>query len=371
MKILHTADWHLMSPMEHHLTAEKAAQRRRELLSRFADMVRYAREHQVSAVLLAGDLSDSGALSFSVQDYLLSLIFDAAEDGISFYLVAGNHDRDRTEAVGGAFTRGRCEMPPNLFVFDTQWKTYTLAEGITISGKALCGTEESIEIPCMDEDGYHIVMLHGILQEYDGAFGGADDRIPMTALQNKNIDYLALGHLHTFRHGKLDKRGTYCYPGCPEGRGFDECGDKGFVMLHVDGGSANAEFVPFAKRRLHRISLDITEIPCTIHALEQALTGKIEALPQEDLIRVTVCGEDEPDAVRDFAYMQKRLEERFFFAEIRDERTVKIDIEAFRHDVSLRGEFVRRVLSAGLSDKETQQVLRCGLAALKGELQDV
>ena len=72
MKLIHTSDWHLGSPMEHRLGREKADMRRRELLSRFADMMIYAREQNIDAVLLCGDLSDDGILPAETQDYLLS-----------------------------------------------------------------------------------------------------------------------------------------------------------------------------------------------------------------------------------------------------------------------------------------------------------
>ena len=42
MKLIHSADWHLASPMECRLPAEKAQIRRWELLTRFADMIAYA-----------------------------------------------------------------------------------------------------------------------------------------------------------------------------------------------------------------------------------------------------------------------------------------------------------------------------------------
>ena len=54
-------------------------------------------------------------------------------------------------------------------------------------------------------------------------------KIEVYELKNKNIDYLALGHVHKYKMEKLDNRGIYCYSGCLEGRGFDECGDKGCV----------------------------------------------------------------------------------------------------------------------------------------------
>ena len=48
--------------------------------------------------------------------------------------------------------------------------------------------------------------------------------------KEKNIDYLALGHVHEYRSGQLDGRGVWAYSGCPEGRGFDETGKNAFAV---------------------------------------------------------------------------------------------------------------------------------------------
>jgi fucose 4-O-acetylase-like acetyltransferase len=80
-------------------------------------------------------------------------------------------------------------------------------------------------------------MLHG--QETAGRFvknkKSADyaGSVSLSALRGRGIDYLALGHIHAYKKAPLDSRGIYCYPGCLEGRGFDECGRKGFVLLVV------------------------------------------------------------------------------------------------------------------------------------------
>ena len=75
-------------------------------------------------------------------------------------------------------------------------------------------------------------MLHGQLST-----AKAKDKtevIPLRDMKNRYIDYLALGHLHDYQSGKLDTRGTWCYSGCLQGRGFDECGEKGYVLLEVE-----------------------------------------------------------------------------------------------------------------------------------------
>ncbi|MBO5649584.1 MAG: metallophosphoesterase [Clostridia bacterium] len=367
MKILHTADWHLASPMESKLTKEQAKQRRGELLSRFADMIHYAEENGIAAVLLCGDLSDSGVLPYEVQDYVLSLIAHSA--GVQFFLIAGNHDPECETAIGGCLTRGRRAIPENLHVFEDGWKTFSVGEGVFVSGAALPREEEAVVLPTLAQDGYHIVMLHGQIVDSTGTWGGEACRIPLGAFRECGMDYLALGHDHAFRHRKLNARCTWCYCGSPEGRGFDECGEHGFVVLTLEGGVCrNAEFVQFAVRTLHDISLDVTDVPADSYATEQAIERCVSTIPERDLVRVTLVGVDEESGDRGLAYLAQRLAERFFYAEIVDKTEVRVDADAYKADVSLRGEFVRAVLAdEALSEEERTEILRLGLSALAGE----
>lgn len=365
MKLIHCADWHLCSPMECRLSRDKAELRRRELLTRFADMIAYAKENAVDAVLLCGDLSDDGVLPYTVQDYLLSLIADGAP--IRFFFIAGNHDRISDKTVGGCFTRGRRQIPDNLIAFGDAWDTAALSEQVLIHGRSLPKDAVAADICAFPSDKYNIVMLHGEISETSSILGGEDEVIPLGALRGKNIDYLALGHEHTFRHKKLDARGTWCYPGCPEGRGFDECGVHGFVVLTLDGTHrVGASFVPFAKREIHDLRLDVTDLGGGIYEMEQALGSLTREMPSEDIVRVTLCGTAPTDSTLDLRYLQGRLSERFFYGELRDARTAKADLVAADGDVSLRGAFIRAVAALDLSEDEKNAVLRCGLAALEG-----
>ena len=91
------------------------------------------------------------------------------------------------------------------------------------------------------------MLLHGMASEY----GGGADGIALRDFRDKGIDYLALGHIHSYQQEQLDDRGIWCYSGCLEGRGFDECGPKGYVKLEIEDGHVQSEFVPCACRTLH------------------------------------------------------------------------------------------------------------------------
>ena len=79
-----------------------------------------------------------------------------------------------------------------------------------------------------------IAELRNSLREVNSDVKVYKNTLMNIALKNKNIDYLALGHIHGYKEAPLDGRGKYCYPGCLEGRGFDECGKKGFVLLNIE-----------------------------------------------------------------------------------------------------------------------------------------
>ena len=211
------------------------------------------------------------------------------------------------------------------------------------------------------------MLLHGEIADTAALLGGEGECIPLGALRGQNIDYLALGHEHAFRHDRLDARGTWGYPGCPEGRGFDECGKRGFVILTLDGTHCTgASFVPFARRSLHDLALDVTAVDGGIYAMEQALGVLVRDIPADDLVRVTLTGASD-DRSLDMAYLRARLAERFFHAELRDRRVTALQPSAYESDISLRGAFVRAVTAASLTEEQKSAVLRCGLAALDGQ----
>ena len=92
----------------------------------------------------------------------------------------------------------------------------------------------------------NIVVLHGQIASVSGV-----DQVNLKRIQGENIDYLALGHIHSHSAEKLDSAGYYCYPGCLEGRGFDECGEKGFILLDITNGRLTA----LARQKSLRIEL--------------------------------------------------------------------------------------------------------------------
>ncbi len=347
MKLIHTADLHLDSVMEAKLSPEKARLRRKELLLNLGAIAELAKREGARAVLLAGDVFDTDHPASTAVRYLLDTV--RLHPNVDFLMLYGNH--------AGSF-RLDGELPPNLRFFGEHEYTFYRYGNV-----AVCGCEDpSAELPPLSEGDLNIVMLHGQVTEHRHA----DGEIGLRELREKGIDYLALGHIHSPRIEKLDARGVYCYPGCPEGRGFDEIGERGVVLLDTDGEKLRKSFLPIARRTLHDIAVDVSASESQ-REIEETTLCQLAHVRESDLLRVRLVGERPAHLLPDLLQLSAALEGNYFHVEIKNETTVKIDPTEYENDLSLRGEFVRTVLRLDLPKEEEGLILSAGLAVLSGE----
>ena len=350
MKLIHCADIHLDSPMETNLSADKARERKLEIRSTFSRMVRVAVEEGVEAILIAGDLFDGARVTKSTENYVLDLI--ASSPMIDFYYLSGNHDR-------GSAMANASQLPSNLYTFGKLWSTYRRGN-VAITGAATADADTL----SLNSDDVNILLLHG--QERRSAGVAGEDIIHLGRFKNKNVDYAALGHIHEHRVLRLDARGVAAYSGCLEGRGFDECGTKGYVLLTIEGSRVLHRFVPFATRTLHTVECDITGVTSELE-LEQRMLASVAEIAQKDMVKVLLTGTCSADLILDLTHLRSLLCEKFYFAKVKDETRLLINAEDYAHDISLKGEFVRRVMASSLSQSEKERVIACGFRALSGE----
>ena len=358
MKIIHCADLHLDSKMETNLSKEKARERKNEILITFEKMVEYAGQNDVEAIIIAGDMFDKNKISQKAKKLVKNAIYSNPE--IDFIYLKGNHDE-------AGFIDEEEIVPQNLKMFNNRnWTTYEYGD-ISISGMEF-GMQNDYEIYnslMLEKDKTNIVVMHGQESEFD--VKDKTEIINLKQLKNKNIDYLALGHIHTYKQEKLDNRGIYCYSGCLEGRGFDECGEKGFVLLNIEDGKINTEFIPFASRTLYEINVDLTGISDESQ-IEEKIKEEIKDIPSNSLLKIVLVGEVELGEERDIEYLTKKFEPYFYFVKIQDKPKIKIDYMKYQNDISLKGEFIRLVLSQkDLDDEEKSKIINTGIKALSGE----
>ena len=372
MKIIHCSDLHLDSKLSSNLGGIIAKKRCGEILHTFKRMVDYASKNNISAILISGDMFDIYDVTLNTKETVLHAI--TSNPQINFYYLKGNHD------INTSFLK-LVNVPNNLKMFGSHWRTYEESKGqITISGFELSthNFDDAYSSLVLDQEKFNIVMLHG--WALDSPPEKKSDIIHLNKLRNKNIDYLALGHIHSYRKHKLDRRGIYCYSGCLEGRGFDECGDCGFVLLDVDETTKkfNSTFIPFAKRKLYQLNVNLTNCKNTAEMIDRTCSKIQESKCNKDsMIKIILQGELDVNCIKDVIYLQVTFDSEFYFTKIVDRTTYKVantnidinkDVGVHAFDRSLKGEFIRQVENdSTLSKEDKAEIIHYGIQALAGE----
>ena len=358
LKILHAADLHLDSAFEA-LPAGKAQLRRTEqrgLLSRLAQL---AQDEQVQLVLLSGDLLDSDASYYETGEELCRCL---AGMNAPVFIAPGNHDFYSARSPWA-----RIKLPGNVHLFtENAIRGLQLSTlGVRVYGAAFVEKRSGPLLRGFTAERRpgvrNILVLHG---EVGTRSDSPYDPITEAELAASGMDYVALGHIH--KASGLKKAGNtwYSWPGCPEGRGFDETGEKtvNLVTLSDDGG-CTLETRCIASRRYEDLTVDVTGADplLAIHTL----------LPDEsvrDVYRITLTGDvdERPDLNR----LRANLMELFFELQLRDETTPRRSLWEKAGDDTLRGLFLLKLkekYDAAPDDtarRAVEQAARWGLAAL-------
>lgn len=349
MKFLHCADIHLGSKIQSKFPKEKSDERKSELRAAMSRMVEYAKRNDIKVIILAGDVFDSDRPLKKDKEFFYSVVKNNPE--IDFLYLRGNHDTMESYTEYGL---------ENLKTFSDEWLSYDYGDvvitGIEINENNALSMYSSLNLK---KDRKNIVVLHGQV----GNTGGVC-KIQLSKLRNKYIDYLALGHIHTFSTGKLDERGQYAYSGCLEGRGFDEVGQKGFIEIVAED-FLTFNFVPYCSRVFEEITVDLSDTDDAYTAC-QKVQSYIKCKPT-DIVRVNLIGEVVFDAEGLDREIEKQLEHKFYLISVKNSACVRYDAAAVDGDVSLKGEFIRTVLQSDYSEEDKNAIISCGLKALRGD----
>lgn len=350
MKILHASDFHLDSPFRH-LNAQQAMIRRRELRELPHALVQLAKEEQVDLILLPGDLFDGERVYPETIEALIGA-FGGTE--IPVVIAPGNHD-----CADGHSPYLTAKWPANVYIF-TQ-PTVQAFEfpkvNCVVHGYGFT-TPHRVDDPLLGfsapEDGrLHLLCGHG-----EVGLGGNYGPIPPMTLGRANVAYAALGHIHADSGLQWEGNTPWAYCGCPEGRGFDECGEKGALIVTIDDGGVSAQFRPLCRRQYRVETVDVARFD-----------EVLPAVPSGDLVRIILTGES--DRAPDLAALTECAASRFFYVEMRDETTLPRDLWARAEEDNLTGLFLRemrRRLDAAEAAERANVLLavRFGLAALEG-----
>jgi exonuclease SbcD len=261
-------------------------------------VVDYALDEEVDAVVFCGDAYQTVHPSPTNQREFARRIRRLSEAGIPVFLLVGNHDLPlSTGKAASTEIFGTLEVP-NVFVADTigthqidtrsgrlqivalPWpiRSHFLAKtqlrGLTteqINGELAEAVTKLVnkEIESLDPESPTVLAAHiTVFGTGTSVFRGQDVIIPQSLLASPSFDYVALGHLH--RHQIVRKaQPPAVYSGSIERLDFGEEGEeKGFVLVQLDKGATQFEFVPLQVRDFLTIEVKIEGEDPTTEVLE-------------------------------------------------------------------------------------------------------
>ena len=371
------------------------------------ELLSFAVEKKVQGILIAGDLFDSPVVSHGTMDFFLSTISEHPE--ISFFYLRGNHDTENT-------FRYQENLPKNLFLFSERGKKYRLNDRLLLAGveygtkdisfgenegatqgagqaaeqaaeqgigqenahgaealsKSESESEEESKFLKLKEEDCNILLLHGAL--YQGTPKGeavqGEEGIFLKNLEKLPLSYIALGHIHKGGEGRLNNGALWAYPGCLQGRGFDEEGERGFLYLKVEEEKKEIrkEFIPIKQGEFRILEIELLEDEGTLACLKKIEVEMEKAgIAKEDSLRIILKGKKGLEQERNLRYLQLQLQDSVFFLEIRDECELSWNREEAMKEKSLKGEFLRVLAAAdNLSKEEQEEIIALGMGLLQG-----
>ena len=253
IKILHTADVHLDSPLRSLALRNAGLRETVAAASRaaFSQMIDRALSEEVAAILISGDLFDGRERTARTGAFLLAELDRLAEAGIQVYYIKGNHDAENP-------ITGTLDLPQHVHVFDARGGKHQLAEDVWIHGVSFAESHapESLlpRFKAPVAGAVNIAMLHSSLA---GA-AGHDVYAPCSVsdLAAMGFDYWALGHIHKRQiHAEAP---WVVMPGIPQGRDMGEAGPKSATLLTIEQGQIALSEVPTSVVEFVETELDVT-----------------------------------------------------------------------------------------------------------------
>ena len=232
---IHCADLHLDSPFEgiHDVDPQVARVLRHSTFNSFERIVFLAIEREVDFIVIAGDVYDSADQSLRAQIRFHDFLKRASEAGIQCFLIHGNHDPLNSWDA-------KLDLPLNCHRFGGDSVTKLTA---TRNGDPLADIY-GISFPTRDVNENIAVQFSrdgdapfaiGVLHCNLGGDPNHDNYAPCNIddLQRANMDYWALGHVHT-RNVVSPQDPCVVYPGNIQGRSVRETGERGCYLVRVD-----------------------------------------------------------------------------------------------------------------------------------------
>ncbi|MDU2121283.1 MAG: DNA repair exonuclease [Clostridium celatum] len=363
IKVLHCADLHFDTPFKE-LSKEVSDTSKNELLEVFKNIIDLAIDENIEVLLIAGDVFDN----LTVNKNTLFFISDQIRriDNIKVFISPGNHDPYNEKSFYNMIN-----WPENVYIFKGDMEFKEVKElNLIVWGAGFRNNYENETLlrgVSVDSDKINIMILHGEIASTNSK--NEYNPIYINDIYNSNIDYIALGHRHKFSGILKEGMTTYAYSGCPQGRGFDESGEKGVIIGEVYRGGTDLRFFPVCKRKYVTKEINITGTNSYDEVIFKILSDLSNEEINKNFYKIILKGELKEHFNLKENLLIEKLKNKFYYIKIINDTSIEINLEELSKDYSIKGKFIAKILEklkdASDDDKEILKLaLKIGIQCL-------
>jgi DNA repair exonuclease SbcCD nuclease subunit len=372
VRFIHTSDVHLDTSFSASGFPSRLGDRKREAIrSSFRRIIEAARSNNVDLVLIAGDLFELERITPDTFEFLKLQFESLGETRV--FISPGNHD----PCVPGSPYKEEA-WPKNVHIFKTEeFESVELPDlGVRVTGFGFAHTQFDThyfqQLPVLSRDRINIVLAHG--SDVSRVPAGKSKHGPFTIeeIAGKNVHYCALGHYHQQHQipNPIDATQIW-YSGIPEGRGWDEEGACGYLLIEADADSMKVESQVCSQYDLNTIVVNCDSFSTREQILDAILAQRGTIFTPNTILRIQLVGALDPRLELSLAELEERLAGEVLYIRWEDRTHSALDFESLALEKTLRGRFIRilneRIAAAGEEERVLLERARLyGVQALTG-----
>ncbi|MDY6228566.1 MAG: DNA repair exonuclease [Clostridium sp.] len=365
IKILQAGDLHFDTPFKD-LDKNISIISKEELLEVFSKIIDISMENSVDILLLTGDIFDNLTINKKTLIFIKNQIERISN--IRVFISPGNHDPFNEKSFYKMIN-----WPDNVHIFKGSIEKVVLEDLNTVVWGAAFNEyhvrKSLLKNINVDNNYINIMTIHGDISNTDD--GNEYNPITRRDIENSKLDYIAIGHRHNFSGILRENNTFYAYAGCPQGRGFDEVGDKGIILGEVTKGAVDLNFIRTSKRNYYVEEIDISDSVSYDEVRLKIISAINEEERKNNLYKLILKGQIESYINLNEGIILEKIKKDFYFVKVIDKTEVKLDFDKISEDYSIKGVYAKKLLEKMKEedcDKEIlQMALKLGIQSLSHE----
>lgn len=347
MKFVHIADMHFDTSFSQLNSSELGNNRRMEQRKVLRKIIEYIKQNNVDYLFIAGDFYEHKYIRESTIEYINKLFQEIESTHI--FISPGNHD----PLVKNSFYN-RFMWNKNVHIFGPKI-TFVEDRNVRIYGYGFddfyyTNTDlNNLELD--DKNKVNILVTHGTLNGTNNV-DKQYNAISKNTLECIGFDYVALGHIHKSNYTGCE---NIVYPGSTISMGFDELGNHGMIVGEFTNKELRTEFIPLDDGEFKIVDVDISELE-SIETIAEKLNEM--DINGNNYYEVYLTGTRNFEI--DICELKKQLY-RPNIIKVKDKSKIAINLDEIAKHNTLKGLFVREIISRLGSDEYDREIVEKAL----------